>query len=190
MTRTFPFLGVEVMEINVPIVIGSIPPKRIRHRASISEHFFGNHSSGWAASRLLPSDRIFSEDSFPDDLRGPTTVMFLQVNEWIKPNNLVDGPFLRTAKKGKSNWPKCSRTIFATKSMYILLDFLRKIMFFHFLLFSKFQLLYTNKYPFYLNLPTSSKQSRKLSVLAMAIRAENSFSNAVNREMRESCKFF
>uniref|UniRef100_A0A914LDM0 Uncharacterized protein n=1 Tax=Meloidogyne incognita TaxID=6306 RepID=A0A914LDM0_MELIC len=36
------------------------------------------------------------------------------------------------------------------------------------------QLNFTNKYPFYVNLPTSSKQSRKASIIANSVCAENS----------------
>lgn len=41
---------------------------------------------------------------------------------------------------------------------------------------------FTNKYPFYVNMPTSSKQSRKVSMLANAIRAENTFVAALRQE--------
>jgi hypothetical protein len=49
-----------------------------------------------------------------------------------------------------------------------------------------FQLNFTNKYPFFVNLATSSKQSRKVSVLANAIRAENSFVNAIRQEQQQN----
>lgn len=65
------------MEINVPIVIGSIPPKRIRSRASISEHFIQYLNSSWSNSKLVPTDKIFTEETFPD-IRGQTAVIFLQ----------------------------------------------------------------------------------------------------------------
>jgi hypothetical protein len=45
---------------------------------------------------------------------------------------------------------------------------------------------FTNKYPFFVNLATSSKQSRKVSVLANAIRAENSFVNAIRQEQQQN----
>jgi hypothetical protein len=48
-----------------------------------------------------------------------------------------------------------------------------------------FQLNFTNKYPFYVNLPTSSKQSRKVSILANAIRAETSFMSVLRDEQKQ-----
>uniref|UniRef100_A0A183BR34 Uncharacterized protein n=1 Tax=Globodera pallida TaxID=36090 RepID=A0A183BR34_GLOPA len=53
---------------------------------------------------------------------------------------------------------------------------------------SKSQLTFTNKYPFYVNMPTSSKQSRKVSLLANAIRTENSFIAALRKEQMSEWK--
>ena len=70
-------LGVEVMEINVPIVIGSMPPKHVRSRASITEHFYQDPPPKHSGRQQMPADRVFSEDSLPSSSL-PTTVMFLQ----------------------------------------------------------------------------------------------------------------
>lgn len=65
------------MEINVPIIIGSIPPKHVRSRASITDHF--NQPNSLSNSRqIAPADRVFSEDNFSGNNDDSAMVLFLQ----------------------------------------------------------------------------------------------------------------
>ncbi|KAI1722612.1 arrestin domain-containing protein 4 [Ditylenchus destructor] len=112
--------GVEVMEINVPIVVGSIPYKDNQKPDLMKKNGVGHH--------LLPqygsgenSDKAFK------------SIMYLQ-NRKERPVPLG-----------------------APSEVYIC---------------GKTQLSFTNKYPFFVDLPTSSKQSRKVSMLANAMRVE------------------
>ncbi|KAI1708923.1 ARRestin Domain protein [Ditylenchus destructor] len=112
--------GVEVMEINVPIVIGSIPHKDNQKPDMMKKNGVGHH--------LLPQS---APGEYGD--QASKSIMYLQ-NRKERPVPLA----------APSEVYICGRT----------------------------QLSFTNKYPFFVDLPTSSKQSRKVSMLANAMRVE------------------
>uniref|UniRef100_A0A1I8AYQ4 Arrestin_C domain-containing protein n=1 Tax=Meloidogyne hapla TaxID=6305 RepID=A0A1I8AYQ4_MELHA len=111
--------GVDSMEVNVPIIIGSLPQRKLRFLDAVPPLTDIKLVNQNTFTKAAIEAAIFSENGEGKDLVKEKTSMVL-----FMPN--------------------------------------RK------------ELNFTNKYPFYVNLPTSSKQSRKASIIANSVRAENS----------------
>uniref|UniRef100_A0AC34Q5E8 Arrestin C-terminal-like domain-containing protein n=1 Tax=Panagrolaimus sp. JU765 TaxID=591449 RepID=A0AC34Q5E8_9BILA len=116
--------GVEVMEINVPIIIGSLPYELVLPR-TLSQ--MSEKEKAKINTPLLPDEKI---------------VIYRQSRK--------DRP-VQLACEGEHYM--CNRT----------------------------QLNFVNKYPLYADLPTSSKQSRKVNILANTIKAEAGFIHGVRQ---------
>uniref|UniRef100_A0A914GSA5 Arrestin-like N-terminal domain-containing protein n=1 Tax=Globodera rostochiensis TaxID=31243 RepID=A0A914GSA5_GLORO len=154
--------GVEVMEINVPIVIGSLPQRTANGLARSATFDVALSKPPRSALKAppapLPPTTCVPHNTFAraaHEVAVPPAVF--RVGEEVgRPQAL----FMQSRKDA------CAK-LGAPSEMYLC---------------SKSQLTFTNKYPFYVNMPTSSKQSRKVSLLANAIRTENSFIAALRKE--------
>uniref|UniRef100_A0A914DHB8 Arrestin C-terminal-like domain-containing protein n=1 Tax=Acrobeloides nanus TaxID=290746 RepID=A0A914DHB8_9BILA len=116
--------GVEVMEINVPLIIGTLP-------------------YDYMLPKMHSKDKCKEKEEINASLKSP-----------IYKQNRKDRP---VSLCSSNEIYLCSRT----------------------------QLNFVNKYPFYPNLPTSSKQSQKLNKLATAIKVETNLINGLRRENDE-----
>lgn len=143
--------GVEVMEINVPIVIGTAPSDSTQRQPS--------------HNRLLPIA--------PGEQGGGgcREVLLLTPNP-MNPEAVSIGGSSGASQQSVKNvlYLQCRKeratSIALPNEVYLC---------------AKGHLSHTNKYPFYVDLPTSSKQSRKVSMLANAIgpsRGECSYANS------------
>ncbi|KAI3413919.1 hypothetical protein GPALN_011393 [Globodera pallida] len=154
--------GVEVMEINVPIVIGSLPQRTangLARSATVAAALSKPPRSALKAPPApLPQTTCVPHNTFAraaHEVAVPPAVF--RVGEEVgRPQAL----FMQSRKDACAKLGAPSETYLCSKS----------------------QLTFTNKYPFYVNMPTSSKQSRKVSLLANAIRTENSFIAALRKE--------
>ncbi|KAL3123634.1 hypothetical protein niasHT_005662 [Heterodera trifolii] len=158
--------GVEVMEINVPIVIGSLPQ---RTAAGL------NRSASFTAAPFLPPRSVQKAPPVPSSQSVPQNTFSRAAREVIAPRKVyrVDDEMGEPQAMFMQSRKDACAKLGAPNESYLC---------------SKSQLTFTNKYPFYVNMPTSSKQSRKVSLLANAIRTENSFIAALRKEQMSEWK--
>ncbi|KAL7075545.1 hypothetical protein ACQ4LE_005022 [Meloidogyne hapla] len=134
--------GVDSMEVNVPIIIGSLPQRKLRFLDAVPPLTDIKLVNQNTFTKAAIEAAIFSENGEGKDLVKEKTSMVL-----FMPNRKEV-----TVKLGQQFFGEDFNRCFCIDS----------------------QLNFTNKYPFYVNLPTSSKQSRKASIIANSVRAENS----------------
>uniref|UniRef100_A0A914MGA2 Arrestin C-terminal-like domain-containing protein n=1 Tax=Meloidogyne incognita TaxID=6306 RepID=A0A914MGA2_MELIC len=139
--------GVDALELNVPIIIGSLPQRKLRFIDAVpplTDIQFGNQNTFKKAA--LEAASIFSANGEVKDFveKPASMVLFMPNRKEV------------TVKLGQKFYGEDSKS---DGYKYFCSDS---------------QLNFTNKYPFYVNLPTSSKQSRKASIIANSVCAENS----------------
>nr|CAD2155761.1 unnamed protein product [Meloidogyne enterolobii] len=139
--------GVDALELNVPIIIGSLPQRKLRFidaMPPLTDIQFGNQNTFKKAA--LEAASIFSANGEVKDFveKPASMVLFMPNRKEV------------TVKLGQKFYGEDSKS---DGYKYFCSDS---------------QLNFTNKYPFYVNLPTSSKQSRKASIIANSVCAENS----------------
>nr|CAD2178828.1 unnamed protein product [Meloidogyne enterolobii] len=140
-------LRVDALELNVPIIIGSLPQRKLRFIDAVpplTDIQFGNQNTFKKAA--LEAASIFSANGEVKDFveKPASMVLFMPNRKEV------------TVKLGQKFYGEDSKS---DGYKYFCSDS---------------QLNFTNKYPFYVNLPTSSKQSRKASIIANSVCAENS----------------